>query len=135
MKTSVKYLILLLMFGTLLYSCKKEEEEDEIALMFKTSSGYIYSDQTIESGQTLKIGVKAETEKKKDPLIRFSISESKNGGAETTILSKNIETTNFDYDYNFSINDTVSGNKYKYTFVVVNKDGLNKQESITLTVK
>lgn len=116
-------------------SCKKEDEDEELKLEFKTGSGYTSSNATIASGTAVKIGVKGETEKAKDPIIKFNISESVNGGSNTTVYSKDLEDTEYEYDYNFTLSDTVSGNTHTYTFTITNRDGKNEQKSLTLTVQ
>lgn len=136
MKTNFKFLSVLLMLTMfVIASCKKEEEGDEIMMTFKTGSGYTYSDITLQPGQSIKIGITAETEKKKDPLIRFSISESVNGNAANTILTRDIEVTKFEYDFDYTLQDTITGNKHRLNFVIINRDGLSKEKALTITVQ
>jgi hypothetical protein len=116
-------------------SCKKEDDDNELKLEFKTGSGYTSADQTLAKGTAFKIGVTASTEKKKDPLKKFNITETINGGSGTTVFEENLEKQDYDHDQNFTVTDTVHGNKHQYTFVIVNKDGINKQKAITITVQ
>ncbi len=135
MKTTFKILLLFALFLTVLVSCEKEEDgEGELKIDFKTEEGYVSTDSTVPSGTALKIGIEAETEVSKDPIVKFNISESVNGGTATSVYSEDLEDTMFDYDYNFTLSDTESGNTHKFTFTITNRDGINAQESITITV-
>jgi hypothetical protein len=116
-------------------SCKKEDAANEITINFKEGSGYTATDMTAAKGTALKVGIEAGTEKKKDPLKKFNISESVNGGANATLLSKDIDGQDFSYDHSFTLEDTVHGNKHKYTYTVTNKDGINAQKFLTITVQ
>lgn len=137
MKSIFKTLIIFSLFSIAFISCKKDEEEDsgnELSIKFKTEAGYTFSDATLPGGTPVKIGIEAETEKAKDPIIKFNISESVNGGASSTVYSEDLETTDYEYDYNFTL-DSVSGNIHKYTFTITNRDGINKQTDLTITVQ
>lgn len=140
MKNTInKYIKNALLIGFLSFSliaCEKDEgEEGELDIHFKTEAGYTHADATIASGSEVKIGIEAETEKAKDPIIRFNISESTNGEADTTVYMENLEDTDFSYDHTFTLNDSVSGNTHLYTFTVTNRDGINAQKSLIITVK
>lgn len=136
MKTLFRTLLVITMVSVLFTSCKKDEEEggDEMKINFKATAGYNFTDATLPGGTAIKVGVEAETDKAQDPLIKFNISESVNGGAASTVYSEDIETIAYEYDYSFNL-DTVSGNVHEYTFTVTNRDGLNAQKSITFTVE
>lgn len=134
MKTRTNISAALMLLIIIFSGCKKQDEGEEMTINFKTTSGYTYTDATLDGGSSLKIGVEAETVKKKDPIIKFNISRSVNGGGTNTVYSEDLETTAYNYDYVFTL-DTVSGNVNKYTFTVTNRDGLLAQKFITLTVK
>lgn len=138
MKTlNIKNSLLVLSIFTLIFSsCKKEEnEEEELDMKFKTEAGYTFSDATLPSGTDVKIGIEAETENEKDPLIKFNISESINGGTANTVYSEDLDNKEYEYDYSFTMNDTVSSNTHEYIFTVTNRDGLNAQKRLTITVQ
>lgn len=116
-------------------SCKKEDEFNELSLSFKTDSGYTHEDATLATGTTVKIGIKASTTKKKDPIIKFSIYDTKPSGAVSALLVEDIEVTEYDYDYNLVYDDTVSGNKHKYSFTITNRDGIVAQKFLTFTTQ
>lgn len=135
MKNSINILLIISLFAFLLTSCEKEDGGDELDIHFKTGANYTSASGIVASGTSVLIGVEADTEKKKDPIIKFNISESVNGAPATSVYSEDIETTNYEYDYNFTMSDTVSGNMHTYTFTVTNRDGFNAQQSLTLTVQ
>lgn len=136
MKTTNKlFCALLLMSMTIGFvSCKEEDESEELNMEFKTSEGYTYADETLPGGTEVKIGVEAETEKAKDPLIKFNISESVNGGANSPVYTEDLDDVEFEHDYTFTLSEE-SGSTHKYTFTVTNRDGINIQKSLTITVE
>lgn len=135
MKTIIRTLLVIGIISVFTTSCKKEEDEgNEMKIEFKTGTGYIAADATLAGGTMVLIGVEAETEKAQDPIIKFNISESVNGGTSSTIYSEDLESTTYAYDLGFKL-DSVSGNVHKYTFTVTNRDGINAQKDLTLTVE
>lgn len=135
MKSTIKFLFIFSLFSLILVSCSKEEEENELHIEFKTGENYISKDTTLAAGIVGTIGVNADTEKPKDPIISFNISESVNGGTDSTVYNQaSLSTAEFDYDFNFNINGD-SGDMHAYTFTITNKDGFTKQTSLILTVK
>ena len=132
----MKSLLLLGIFALIFTDCKKEEDEgDELKINFKTEAGYTASDATLPKGSQVKIGVEAETEKATDPIIKFNISESVNNGANATVYSEDLSNTDYEYDYEFSLDDSVPGNTHTYTFTITNRDGINAQKNLTVTVE
>jgi len=136
MKTLFRTLLVITMVSVLFTSCKKDEEDEgnELKINFKADTGYNYTDATLPGGTAIKVGIEAETEKPQDPIIKFNISESVNGGAASTVYFEDLEDSDFEYDYSFEL-DSVSGNVHKYTFTITNRDGLNAQKNITFTVE
>lgn len=134
MKARTNIWVSLMLLLIVITGCKKQDEGEEMTINFKTTSGYTYTDATLNGGSSVKIGIEAETIKKKDPIIKFNISKSVNGGGTNTVYSEDLETTAYNYDYIFTL-DTVSGHAIRYTFTVTNRDGLLAQKFITLTVK
>lgn len=129
-----KTMFLVSLISVALVSCDKEDEEDELHVSFKTTAGYTFADATLAADSAIVIGIEAETEKAKDPIIRFNISESVDGGAATTVYTEDLEATDYEYDYAFNMS-SVSGSVHVYTFTITNRDGINKQASLTLTVE
>lgn len=131
MKTIIKSLFFFGLFTLSLTSC--EEGENELSISLKSGAVYTSEDGTITPGENVRIGIKAETEKDRDPLIKFNITQSINGGSKKSVYSKDINTTSYEYDYSFTA-DTLIGTSYNHIFTITNKDGFNKQVNITLNV-
>lgn len=121
-------------FSLLIFSCEKEGE-GELSISLKSQKGYLSTDTVIATGSAIRLGIIAETIKDKDPIIRFNISESLNNGANTTLYSEDVETTRYEHDFDFTLKDSISGNRHRYTFTITNKDGINAQEYLSITVQ
>lgn len=132
---NLNYLLLSAAFVFGLTSCEKEGESDEMDINFKTGTGFTYQDASFAGLSSIKIGIEAETEKAKDPIIKFNISESVNGSSNVTVYSQDVDDKEFEYDYSFILADTIHGNVHEYTFTVTNKDGMNEQKSLSITVE
>lgn len=135
MKTIIKTTFIVVLIISAFSSCKKANEEDELHIDFKTGMGYTSADATIADGTSVKIGIEAGTEKKKDPIIKFTISESVNGKADDILYTEDMEETEYEHDYNFTFSDTVSGSIHTYTFTITNRDGISEHETLTLTAQ
>ncbi|WP_276134250.1 hypothetical protein [Polluticoccus soli] len=130
--------IALLSIGSLsLTSCDKDEDEGLLPkIEFKTTQGYTSSDATVARKTAVKIGINAEKTEDKDVLTKFTITRSRNNGAESTVYTQNltgVDGDKFSYDYNITTEDAAAVDKY--TFAVVNRDGLINKVSLTLTVQ
>lgn len=126
-----------LMSASLVFtSCKKEKEEEEEApeIMFKSGGAYTSSDAAVSVGDEVTIGIEAEVHEEKDPLKKFNISKSVDGGSSTSVYSEDLSDESFEYDYKFTVEASQSGHSEKYTFTVTNRDGLTGQKSLTLTI-
>lgn len=135
MTKTINILVILAAMAIIFSSCKKEDEDEEMEMNFKSGSGYLFNDTSLDKSSTFKIGIEAETEKKKDPLIKFNISESINGGSPIELYTQDLDQQTFEYDFNGVLSDNVVGNQHKYIFTVTNRDGYNVQKSLTITVK
>lgn len=117
-----------------LSSCKEDEGKlPDIA--FKTGGSYVSADANLAAGSVVVIGIDAAKTEDKDVLKKFTISKSVNGGATTTVFTKDLtgsEGDNYSYDYNATLGTDV-GQVETYTFTVTNRDGLVNQVSLTLT--
>ena len=106
MKKLIKTLLLLSMLSMIFVACDKDDDEEgegEMKMEFKSGSGYTATNKTIATGTAVKIGIEAESEESKDPLIKFNISEAVNGGIPTTVYSQDLNDADFEYDYNFTL--------------------------------
>ena len=130
------YAVALSAIAVFTLSCEKDAGKlPEIS--FKTGTGYTYQDATLAGGTTITIGIDAKKEEKKDVLKKFDISESINGGADSSIYNVDVPQAQEDeYTYDFVTTlDTISGQTNKYTFTITNRDGLINQVSLTLTIQ
>lgn len=137
MKFYAKYFTLALMIlaSISFTACEKEEDElDELDIEFKMDAGYTFADATLAAGTEVKVGIEAETEKAKDPIIRFTVSDAVNGAASATVYTENLDNTDYEHDYIFTLQGD-SGDTHLLTFTITNRDGLVKQTSLTITVQ
>lgn len=126
--------IALIIAITFLSSCEKDEGKlPNIA--FKTTSGYTSADKTVSTNTTLTVGITASKSEDKDVLKTFDASKSLNGGTATSFYSETLSGTQGDsYTKDLQITTGSTAGTEKYTFTVVNKDGLKNAVSFTLTV-
>ncbi|MEP6512909.1 MAG: hypothetical protein ABJA79_03515 [Parafilimonas sp.] len=137
MKTILSFISVVILLCAIA-SCKKSQDPmNKPSIAFKTGAGYTSSDTTVSAGDTVLVGItasKAATETQ-DVLKTFNVSESINGGAETTIYTHALTGTEGDsFDIDLNIVTATAGTTEKYTFTVVNRDGLINSVSLTLTV-
>ena len=133
MKKLVSYLAVALLFVSVA-SCEKDKGLlPNIA--FITTDGYTYQDGAVSVGSDLKAGITASKAEDKDVLTKFTVTRSVNGGAEEEVLSEDLtgeDGNSFSADVNFTTGSTPGTEKY--TFTVVNRDGLINNVRFTLTV-
>lgn len=134
MKTVIKSLFVLSTMVLFSTSCEKENGEDELSISFKNGGTYTSESISLPAGTEVTIGIEAEAEKEKDPLIKFNISEAVDGEDNHSVYTEDIETTVYEHDHTFIL-DTVPGTQHTYTFTVTNRDGFNAQESLTISVE
>lgn len=131
-----KLFIAVVAFGMIaLTSCEKDEGKlPNIA--FKTGAGYVSANDSVGMNDTLTIGINASKAEDKDVLKSFDVSKSLDGGAASSIYSETMTSATEDsYSKDIQvITRNVAGTE-KYTFTVVNRDGLKGQVSLTLNVK
>src|SRR6478736_8433906 len=110
MKTTLKtsILFLVLAFGIISFSCKKDEMIPP-TIDFTTGSGYTSADSHIALDTDFKIGVTAKRTEDKDDLKTFVVTRSYDGGAETTIDNVTIpaaQAGEFTTDYTLTTRNT-----------------------------
>ena len=132
LKTSILFLVLA--FGIISFSCKKDEMIPP-TIDFTTGSGYASADSHIAQDTDFKIGVTAKRTEDKDDLKTFVVTVSYDGGAETTIDNVTIpaaQAGEFTKDYDLTTRN-IAGSE-KYSFTVTNRDGLITTKTITIAV-
>lgn len=118
-----------------LASCEKDEGKlPNIA--FKTGAGYVSTSDSVGMNDTLTIGINASKAEDKDVLKSFDVSKSLDGGTASSIYSETMTSATEDsYSKDIQVITRNQAGTEKYTFTVVNRDGLKGQVSLTLTVK
>ncbi len=105
-------------------------------ISFKTGGKYITSNTTIKQGDTVLIGINASKAEDVDVLKKFDISRSYDGALESSVYNTDLIGLSGDqyaYDY-YAIARKQAGTE-KYTFTVINRDGLKNSVSLQLTVQ
>ena len=127
-------LFLVLAFGIISFSCKKDEMIPP-TIDFTTGTGYTSTDSHIALDTDFKIGVSAKRTEDKDDLKTFAVTVSFDGEAATTIDNVTIpaaQAGEFTKDYDLTTRNSVGTEKYSFT--VTNRDGLITTRTITITV-
>lgn len=129
--TSIFAIFMSLVF---LASCEKDEGKlPNIA--FKTGTGYVSTSTTLSKDTTVVIGITASKAEDKDVLVTFDGSRSYDGGTSASFTSETLTGSNGDsYSKDVTITTRNQAGTEKYTFTVVNKDGLKNNVSLTITV-
>ncbi len=115
-------------------SCKKDEGKlPNIA--FKTGGIYTSTDTPVSRGAVVTMGITASKAEDKDVLKTFDASRVYDGGAPESFFSETLSGSNEDnYNKDITITTRNMAGTEKYTFTVVNKDGLKNSVRLTLTV-
>jgi hypothetical protein len=134
MKTTSTFLITLSMLVAMLSpACKKEKDKmipPEIS--FKTGSGYTYTADSVGMNDTLLVGITASKTEEKDLLQRFVVTRQYDSNSATTILTESFNQDTYEKDMTI-ITRNVPGTE-KYTYTIINRDGLTKTIFLVLTV-
>lgn len=116
-----------------LSSCEKDAGKLP-NISFKTGTGYTSADATVAKSAAVLIGINASKSEGKDVITKFTITKSVNGADATTVYNQDVTNGDtFQYDYSFNTDSTAQQDKY--TFTVINKDGIVNSVSLTLTVQ
>lgn len=117
-------------------SCKKEEDAGKLPnIAFVTTAGFVSADITLKKDTTVQVSIMASKAEAADVLKSFDESVSYDGGASTSKYSETLTGTSGDaYAKVLSITTRNQAGTEKYTFTVVNRDGLKNQVSFTITV-
>ena len=119
---------------TFFASCEKDAGKLP-NISFKTGASYISADATVKKDTTITIGINASKAEDKDVLKTFDASSIFDGGASTSFANESLSGSSGDsYSKDLSIHVRNQAGTEKYTFTVVNKDGLKNSVTVTLTV-
>ena len=126
--------IAVLLAITFISSCEKDEGKlPNIA--FKTGGTYVSSDVTLKKDTTVTIGITASKAEDKDVLKTFDGSRSYDGAAAASFVSETLSGSQGDnYSKDVQVTTRNQTGTEKYTFTVVNRDGLKNTVSLTITV-
>jgi len=118
-------------------SCNKEEDEGKLPnISFKTGGNYVSADKAVGQDDTLLVGITASKSEDKDVLKTFDAAKSLDGGASTSFYNESLSGSSEDnYSKDITIITRKQAGTEKYTFTVINRDGLKNEVSFTLTVQ
>jgi len=135
---SRKLALIISFIGIIVFFNSCQEDEGKLPeLVFKTGGNYIDTDSEVASAAQIVVGIEAKKAEENDPLISFNISKSVNGGEIATIYNYTLqgnEQETFDYDYTYTVVES-AGDEVKLIFTITNRDGLQGQKSLSLSVK
>lgn len=131
---NIFYIAILAFISFLVTSCEKDEGKLP-AISFKTGGIYTAADKTIAVGDSVVLGINASKSEEKDYLKTFTISKAIGAGSATEIYNEALSGATGDtYTHDITVHG-ITAQTEKYTFTVVNKDGLTNAVSLTLTVQ
>jgi len=136
MKRIIKFSALIIAIS-FIASCKKEEDEGKLPnIAFKSGATYVSGDISVKKDTTITVGISASKAEDKDVLISFDESRSYDGSATmTSVYSETLTGANGDaYSKDLTIHTRTTAGTEKYTFTVINRDGLKNSVTINLTV-
>lgn len=118
---------------TLSSSCKKEEDKQiPPDISFKTGSGYTFASGTFPMNDTLLVGINAAKTEDKDNLKKFVATQQYDAGTINTIVNESFDQDTYSKDMTI-ITRGVAGTE-KYTYTIINRDGLTSTKTLVLTV-
>ncbi len=135
MKTILSYISIVILLCAVA-SCKKETDAMILPnIAFKTGAGYTSGDANVAQNTSVLVGITASKSEPNDVLKTFDVSVSYDGGAATSVHNESLtgsDGDNFSTDY--PITTRSQAGTEKYTFTIINRDGLINFVSLTLTV-
>ena len=137
MKKNLYLLAIAIAIITTVYSCKNNDEGKLPNIAFKTGAGYTSRDTIVTAGDSVKVGIIASKAEENDPLIRFTVAQSWDSSPDTTIYTENLSGAlgdNYNKETFIHTRNLTGTHSEKYTFTVINRDGLTNSVSLTLTV-
>lgn len=114
-------------------SCKKESDKQiPPDISFKTGTGYVFADAVVTVNDTLKVGINASKTEDKDLLTRFVATQQYDAAAATTIINESFNQDTYSKEMTI-ITRSIPGTE-KYTYTIINRDGLTATKTLVLTV-
>jgi hypothetical protein len=136
MRTTIKTMTilgLLIIVTVGMPSCKKEKDQQIPPTMsFKTTTGYTSADAILPKNDTITVGITAAKSEDKDLLTRFVVAQKYDAASPTTIINESFNQDTYSKDMKI-ITRNISGIE-TYTYTIINRDGLTKTLTLTLTV-
>ncbi|MBL0310742.1 MAG: hypothetical protein IPP77_14030 [Bacteroidetes bacterium] len=121
--------ILVALFSTF-YSCQKSGVTLPV-INFYAGTGYVYSDTVLAHGTIATFGINAYKAGVDQLLRKCIIQRSINGSADSTIQEMDVITQTFSQFYGYTVGD--SGNVERYTFIILQDNGLSDSAIATIT--
>ncbi len=122
--------------ASLVYFSSCDKDEGKLPnIAFKTGSTYVSTNMTVKKDTVISIGITASKAESKDVLTTFTGTVAYGAAADSTLVSESLSGSNGDnYSKDILIRTHNAAGTEKYTFTVVNKDGLKNSATLTLTV-
>lgn len=143
LKNNMKKLIystlsLILMSSTLFVGCKDDKVVDPTVekgpnISFQTGSGYSFTDGSVITGETIKIGMRLTSDVNlKTSRITVKYSSQAEAPLLDSTYTSNTKTSNRDVSFTFPVSDKGA---YVFTIYATDKDNNTKSSKITITAK
>lgn len=129
--------VLFALFSLMLFTvgCSKEatspDDSKAAYIAFKVDTGYAYQDMVADTSDTLHFEVTAT--RGTDPIVRFRLDRTYDGGAVVTTDSLVVESSPFVFERDLVTRDHTGTEKW--TCTVWENDGDRTVRSLTLTVQ
>lgn len=135
MNKNIKSIIILFAAIAIIASCTKDSGKLP-NISFKTGGSYVSADKGVFQGDTIIIGINASKSEDKDVLKTFTATRSYDNGTPTSFDQETLSGATADvFAKDFKIIARKLSGTEKYTFTVVNRDGLTNQVTLTLNVQ
>ena len=137
MKKTIYLFGLLLLAGAMVFtSCKKDEDEPVVDLTpvitFIGGAGYTSADASLAPSSTFKVGINAgENATSKKNLATFKVTRIFNNVPTIVFEKNNISASTYSWEDDLVAN--AAAGEERWTFTVIDKDGLMKELSFIIT--
>ncbi len=120
-----RYLLLIIVFLSLFFACKKDKEEEAPLISFKSGSAYTQDGAIVAVGHPLFFGIQATAGT--ENITNFTIKKELENGSEVTVMDTAVFTDYLDIDKRFfqNVEDVV-----KWKFAVMDRNRLTAEISL-----